>query len=209
MFMNVVVDNGRGEIVEKKSRFIAHVFSIKTEDEATTIINQIKKKYWDARHNCFAYVIGDKGEIQRFSDDGEPQGTAGKPILEVITSRDLTNVLVVVTRYFGGVLLGTGGLVRAYQGATIEGLANATLGEIIDGLTANIEFEYTNLGKIQYICEADNIQIDETDYTEKVHMALTIEKEKIDGFVHKLKNEFSGEIQLEDIKEKKICKKIK
>ncbi len=207
--MNVVVDNGRGEIVEKKSRFIAHVFSIKTEDEATTIINQIKKKYWDARHNCFAYVIGDKGEIQRFSDDGEPQGTAGKPILEVITSRDLTNVLVVVTRYFGGVLLGTGGLVRAYQGATIEGLANATLGEIIDGLTANIEFEYTNLGKIQYICEADNIQIDETDYTEKVHMALTIEKEKIDGFVHKLKNEFSGEIQLEDIKEKKICKKIK
>ena len=207
--MNVVVDNGRGEIVEKKSRFIAHVFSIKTEDEATTIINQIKKKYWDARHNCFAYVIGDKGEIQRFSDDGEPQGTAGKPILEVITSRDLTNVLVVVTRYFGGVLLGTGGLVRAYQGATIEGLANATLGEIIDGLTANIEFEYTNLGKIQYICEADNIQIDETDYTEKVHMALTIEKEKIDGFVHKLQNEFSGEIQLEDIKEKKICKKIK
>ena len=209
MFMNVVVDNGRGEIVEKKSRFIAHVFSIKTEDEATTIINQIKKKYWDARHNCFAYVIGDKGEIQRFSDDGEPQGTAGKPILEVITSRDLTNVLVVVTRYFGGVLLGTGGLVRAYQGATIEGLANATLGEIIDGLTANIEFEYTNLGKIQYICEADNIQIDETNYTEKVHMALTIEKEKIDGFVHKLQNEFSGEIQLEDIKEKKICKKIK
>ncbi|WP_027438274.1 YigZ family protein [Lachnospira multipara] len=207
--MNVVVDNGRGEIVEKKSRFIAHVFSIKTEDEATTIINQIKKKYWDARHNCFAYVIGDKGEIQRFSDDGEPQGTAGKPILEVITSRDLTNVLVVVTRYFGGVLLGTGGLVRAYQGATIEGLANATLGEIIDGLTANIEFEYTNLGKIQYICEADNIQIDETNYTEKVHMALTIEKEKIDGFVHKLQNEFSGEIQLEDIKEKKICKKIK
>ena len=209
MFMNVVVDNGRGEIVEKKSRFIAHVFSIKTEDEATTIINQIKKKYWDARHNCFAYVIGDKGEIQRFSDDGEPQGTAGKPILEVITSRDLTNVLVVVTRYFGGVLLGTGGLVRAYQGATIEGLANATLGEIIDGLTANIEFEYTNLGKIQYICEADNIQIDEINYTEKVHMALTIEKEKIDGFVHKLQNEFSGEIQLEDIKEKKICKKIK
>lgn len=207
--MNVVVDNGRGEIVEKKSRFIAHVFSIKTEDEATTIINQIKKKYWDARHNCFAYVIGDKGEIQRFSDDGEPQGTAGKPILEVVTSRDLTNVLVVVTRYFGGVLLGTGGLVRAYQGATIEGLANATLGEIIDGLTANIEFEYTNLGKIQYICEADNIQIDETNYTEKVHMALTIEKEKIDGFVHKLQNEFSGEMQLEDIKEKKICKKIK
>ena len=209
MFMNVVVDNGRGEIVEKKSRFIAHVFSIKTEDEATTIINQIKKKYWDARHNCFAYVIGDKGEIQRFSDDGEPQGTAGKPILEVITSRDLTNVLVVVTRYFGGVLLGTGGLVRAYQGATIEGLSNATLGEIIDGLIANIEFEYTNLGKIQYICEVDNIQIDEINYTEKVHMALTIEKEKIDGFVHKLQNEFSGEIQLEDIKEKKICKKIK
>ena len=207
--MNVVVDNGRGEIVEKKSRFIAHVFSIKTEDEATTIINQIKKKYWDARHNCFAYVIGDKGEIQRFSDDVEPQGTAGKPILEVITSRDLTNVLVVVTRYFGGVLLGTGGLVRAYQGATIEGLSNATLGEIIDGLTANIEFEYTNLGKIQYICEADNIQIDEINYTEKVHMALTIEKGKIDGFVHKLQNEFSGEIQLEDIKEKKICKKIK
>ena len=110
-----IYEGGSDEVVEKKSRFIATVFPVKTEEEAVAIIEETKKKYWDARHNCFAYVIGSKNELQRFSDDGEPSGTAGKPILDVLTGEGVHNALIIVTRYFGGTLLGTGGLVRAYQ----------------------------------------------------------------------------------------------
>lgn len=206
--MKLVLEKGIGEIIEKKSRFIAHVLYIENEEQAQEYINKLKKKYWDARHNCYAYVLGDKGEIQRFSDDGEPSGTAGKPILDLITSRELTNCLVVVTRYFGGILLGTGGLVRAYQGATIEGLNNSVLGNLIDGITGEMDFEYGNLSKVQYICDNFGIDIQETEYTEKVHMKLVIENEKIDDFVQKLQNEFSGEIQIINKVQQKICKRI-
>ncbi|MCR5515400.1 MAG: YigZ family protein [Lachnospira sp.] len=206
--MKLVLEKGIGEIIEKKSRFIAHVLYIENEEQAQEYINKLKKKYWDARHNCYAYVLGDKGEIQRFSDDGEPSGTAGKPILDLITSRELTNCLVVVTRYFGGILLGTGGLVRAYQGATIEGLNNSILANLIDGITGEIDFEYGNLSKVQYICDNFGIDIQETEYTENVHMKLVIENEKIDDFVQKLQNEFSGEIQIVNKVQQKICKRI-
>ena len=113
-----VYEGGQGEIVEKKSRFIATVLPIETEEEALEFIAKMKKKYWDARHNCYAYVIGERQELQRCSDDGEPNGTAGRPMLDVLLHEDIHNTVVVVTRYFGGVLLGTGGLVRAYQKAT-------------------------------------------------------------------------------------------
>ena len=105
------------EIIEKKSRFIANLKPVETEEEAITFIEQLKKKYWDTRHNCYAYVIGENNELQRFSD-GEPGGTAGKPMLEVLLGEEVHNVVVIVTRYFGGVLLGTGGLVRAYGRST-------------------------------------------------------------------------------------------
>ena len=116
-----VYESGTGEIVEKKSRFIASVWPIQTEEDALNIIDQLKKKYWDAKHNCFAYVLGIKDEIQRCSDDGEPAKTAGKPILDILLGEEIHNALIVVTRYFGGTLLGTGGLVRAYQYAAKEG----------------------------------------------------------------------------------------
>lgn len=118
----IVSKGGEGEITEKKSRFIAHVLPVESEEEALLQIENIKKKYWDARHNCFAFIMGKNNEIQRFSDDGEPQGTAGKPILEVLMGENLRNTLIVVTRYFGGTLLGTGGLVRAYGLSSKEGL---------------------------------------------------------------------------------------
>ena len=118
----VIETTGTGEIVEKKSRFISHVIPVDSEQEALGHIEAIKKKYWDARHNCFAFVIGKNHEIQRFSDDGEPQGTAGKPILEALLTGNFHNVLIVVTRYFGGTLLGTGGLVRAYGMSAKAGL---------------------------------------------------------------------------------------
>ena len=120
--MNIVLKNGTGEIEEKKSRFIAHVYNVSSDGEAEQYINAVKKKYWDARHNCYAYIIGDKGQVQRFSDDGEPQGTAGKPILDIIAATGLVNCLIIVTRYFGGTLLGTGGLIRAYQASAKAGL---------------------------------------------------------------------------------------
>ena len=122
-----VYEGGTAEVVEKKSRFIATVFAVSTEEAALGHIEEMRKKYWDARHNCYAYVIGTKGEVQRFSDDGEPSQTAGKPMLDVLLGEEVRNVLVVVTRYFGGTLLGTGGLVRAYSKAAKDGLCNSTI----------------------------------------------------------------------------------
>ena len=124
----IITKEGNGEIVEKKSRFIANVFYVEDQKQAEEKIAEISKKYWDARHNCYAYVIGVNSENTKCSDNGEPSGTAGKPILEVITGAGLTNVLIIVTRYFGGVLLGTGGLVRAYTAAAQAGIAASEIG---------------------------------------------------------------------------------
>jgi uncharacterized YigZ family protein len=151
--MKIVYKNGTDEIVEKKSRFIAHVYNVDSEEKAADIINGIKKKYWDARHNCYAYIIGDNNEIQKFSDDGEPQGTAGKPIMDIIAASQVHNCLIVVTRYFGGTLLGTGGLIRAYQEASKKGLDKSEIIDAIEGVSAYIDTDYNNMGKIRYICE--------------------------------------------------------
>ena len=131
--IKILYEGGSGELEEKKSRFIANTLPISTQEEAIEFIEKIKKQYWDARHNCYAYVLGDRHEIQRFSDDGEPGGTAGKPMLDVLLGEDIHNIVVVVTRYFGGTLLGTGGLVRAYSGATKEGLAGSVILEMKNG----------------------------------------------------------------------------
>ena len=125
--IKILYQGGTGEIVEKKSRFIANVFEIHSEEEALSHLAQVKKKYWDARHNCYAFVAGDRHQLQRCSDDGEPQGTAGRPMLDVLLKEEVHNALIVVTRYFGGTLLGTGGLVRAYQKAAQEGLLASTI----------------------------------------------------------------------------------
>ena len=119
--IKIITEGGQGEIIEKKSRFICYVRPVKNEQEAQAFVDEIKKKHWDARHNCSAMVIGDNNEFARCSDDGEPSGTAGRPMLEVLINEGYHDVAVVVTRYFGGVLLGTGGLVRAYQAAVKEG----------------------------------------------------------------------------------------
>ena len=144
--MNIILKNGSGEIEEKKSRFICHIFKIKSEEEAEEYITAVKKKYWDARHNCYAYVTGDKGQIQRFSDDGEPQGTAGKPMLDILNSYGLTDCLLVVTRYFGGTLLGTGGLIRAYTKSTQEGIKESMVIEKCLGVMLSLTCDYTTSG---------------------------------------------------------------
>lgn len=122
-----VFQGGSGEIVEKKSRFIAHVSEAESVEEAQEFIEAVKKRYWDARHNCSAFSIGEKNPVTRCSDDGEPGGTAGKPILEVIEGSGIHNIVIVVTRYFGGTLLGTGGLVRAYTDAAKAGIENSVI----------------------------------------------------------------------------------
>lgn len=164
----IVYEGGTSEIIEKKSRFIATVAPVKTEEEALEFIESLKKKYWNASHNCMAYVIGENQELLRFSDDGEPGGTAGKPILDVILGAKLHNAAIVVTRYFGGTLLGTGGLVRAYSSAAQAGLLASKIITRISGFKLKITTDYNGLGKIQYILGEKKIQILDSEYTDIV-----------------------------------------
>lgn len=173
----IVYQGGEGEIVEKKSRFIATVAPVRTEEEAPSFIEAVRKKYWDARHNCFAYVIGERNESARCSDDGEPQGTAGKPMLDVLIGNGLHNTAVVVTRYFGGVLLGTGGLVRAYSAAVKEGIASSVIITRIRGVKLEISTDYTGLGKIQYILGQRGIRILNSEYTDAVRLEVLLAEE--------------------------------
>lgn len=174
-----VFQGGRGEIVEKKSRFIAHVQAVETVDEAQEFIEAVKKQYWDARHNCSAFSVGETNPLTRCSDDGEPGGTAGKPILEVIQGSGIRNIVIVVTRYFGGTLLGTGGLVRAYTDAAKAGIENSVIIEKIPGTRIKILTEYTDLGKIQYLLAQNQVTVENTEYTDKVVIhALFPDEEK-------------------------------
>ena len=174
----IVYEGGSGEIEEKKSRFIATVRPVESEEEVTAFLAEMNKKYWDARHNCFAYVIGEKNELVRCSDDGEPSGTAGRPMLDVLLREEIHNVAVVVTRYFGGTLLGTGGLVRAYQQATKEGLSNSQIVEKRKGCRLLIDTDYNGIGKIQYLFGQEDISILDTVYAEAVQITAMIPAEK-------------------------------
>lgn len=163
---------GMGEIEEKKSRFIATVEPVSSEEEAADFIVRIKKKYWDARHNCSAFIIGKSGEKTRCSDDGEPSGTAGRPMLDVLTKEGITNVCVVVTRYFGGTLLGTGGLVRAYSAAVKAGLDNCELIRKIQGYSVTVKCDYNDWSKVQNLCTRRDYIIRDTVYTSDVETAI-------------------------------------
>ncbi len=185
---------GSGEIVEKKSRFIAHVESARTVEEAQEFIEEIKKKYWDARHNCSAFSVGIDNPVTRFSDDGEPGGTAGKPILEVILGSGIRNIVVVVTRYFGGTLLGTGGLVRAYTDATKAGIENAAIVEKIPGVRLMISTDYTDLGKIQYLLAQNEVMIEDSIYTDQVTIQALADVEQEDYICKKLVEGTGGRV---------------
>ena len=169
-----VYKGGQGEITERKSRFIATVRPVESEDEAVSFISETKKKYWDARHNCSAFVIGKRQELTRCSDDGEPAGTAGRPMLDVLLKENIHNAAVVVTRYFGGVLLGTGGLVRAYQQATKEGLAASEIIEKKDGAVLFIRTDYTGIGRLQYLFAQEKITVMDTAYEADVLVKAVI-----------------------------------
>jgi len=197
MAYRVIYRGGQGEIVEKKSRFIATVKPVETEEEAVTFINEMKKKYWDARHNCSAFVIGANQELTRCSDDGEPAQTAGRPMLDVLLKEGVTNVAVVVTRYFGGVLLGTGGLVRAYQKAVQEGLAASEIIEKKKGFLLYINTDYNGIGKLQYLFAQKEIEILESEYAVDVRMTVLVPVERKEEVEKAVVEQTSGTAVLE------------
>ena len=175
-----VYRGGSGEIIEKKSRFIANVKSVETVEEAQAYIEEMRKKYWDARHNCSAFSVGTERVITRCSDDGEPSGTAGRPMLDVLLGAGIYNAAIVVTRYFGGVLLGTGGLVRAYSGAVQAGLAASTVIEKHHGISLQVTTDYTGIVKIQYIAGERSLPILDSEYTDKVVLKLLVPDDQIE-----------------------------
>lgn len=189
---------GRGEIVEKKSRFLASVYPVSTTEEAEEIIEGLKKQYWDARHNCYAYVIGTVNEQCKCSDDGEPSGTAGKPMLEVLQKEEIKNVLVVVTRYFGGVLLGTGGLVRAYTQATKEGLDQAKVCTMKNMSLLALDTDYNGIGKVKYILANESAIVESEEYTEKVRVNIAIAIEQEEKLKKQLIEATSARIKIEE-----------
>ncbi|MEG1254694.1 YigZ family protein [Clostridium sp.] len=170
-----VKGSATSEFQEKKSVFIGYIKRVDTEEEAKAFVSEIKSKHKEATHNVYAYVVGENKGIQRYSDDGEPQGTAGIPVLEVIKKNDLTDVAVVVTRYFGGILLGGGGLIRAYSKGASTAIEEAGVVEKIRGLNLKFTLDYDLIGKIQYLCGTNNWHIEDTVYTDKVELALFAE----------------------------------
>ena len=188
----IVYEGGTGELVEKKSRFIATVKPVSSEEEALEFIEAQKKKYWDARHNCYAYIIGRKNEIMRFSDDGEPSGTAGKPMLDVLLGEGIHDAVVVVTRYFGGTLLGTGGLVRAYSHSTLLGLQDSCIVVKEPGSEYEVDTDYNGIGKLQYLAAQMGLVIEDTEYTEAVKMKILVPKESCGAFVKKVTEATNG-----------------
>ena len=183
--------------VIKKSKFYGRLFPVQTPEEAQTIVDDCKKKYWDASHNCSAYVIGKMGELSRCSDDGEPGGTAGRPMLDVLLGEQIHNVCVVVTRYFGGTLLGTGGLVRAYSAAVKEGLRNSTIIHKIPGQELSVTCDYNGIGKLQYIVGQMKIHTLDTDYTDIVVSRLLMPEEETDTFIKKVTEATNGRAVIE------------
>lgn len=179
--------NSVGEITEKKSKFIAHLYYVETIEEAENFIKEIKKKYHDARHNCFAYAIETEGDglIIKYNDDGEPSGTAGAPMLKILLESGLSNVLVVVTRYFGGILLGTGGLVRAYSDALKTALDNTNIVTKEIGYEVEIETEYSMAENIKYYINKENIKVLSVNYLENVNFQIEITKSKFNSLLEK------------------------
>lgn len=194
-----IKENVQTEIMEKKSKFIANLFSIENSQEAENIIKETKKKYFDARHNCIAYRTIEEGQlIEKSSDDGEPSGTAGAPMLNILQKNGLVNVLIIVTRYFGGILLGTGGLVRAYSNSLLQAIENSIKIEKCFGQELEVELEYGEFENFKYYCKNNSINMIDTQYTENIVCKIELEEE----IKQKLMQDFEiKNINLNDIKE--------
>lgn len=189
-----IKENVSYELIEKKSKFIANLYYVESVEQAEEKIKELKKKHYNARHNCYAFsIFSTNGKIDRFSDDGEPSGTAGSPMLNIINSQGLSNILVVVTRYFGGILLGTGGLVRAYSDATLKALENSTQIEKALGFIVKFTVSYADVEKIKYYFKQEAINIINNEFDENVNIYVEITKEKYNKILEN-KEEFKFKI---------------
>ena len=208
--MNItILNNFSSEIVEKKSRFIANVFHVETKEEAEEKIKEIKKKYYDARHNCTAYRLLDGNlTMEKSSDDGEPSGTAGSPMLSILQKNNLVNVLVVVTRYFGGILLGTGGLVRAYSDAAKKAIELAEKYEICIGTKYEVKISYNETENLKYYCRKNNINILNIEYLQDAICILEIENDFKNRFLDDIEKRTLNVLKYKELGEKYISKKI-
>lgn len=200
-YYKTVKDYGCDEFIEKRSRFIGYCKPIKTEEEAIEFINHYKKLHWDATHNCYAYCLRD-GQIKRYSDDGEPQGTAGMPMLDVLVKSGVTDVVVVVTRYFGGVLLGTGGLVRAYSQGTKVALEASKIIKMELCALCSIKCSYNQYGKVNTLIMENNGVLDDSDFSESVILNFHISVDNIEALNKNLADATCGEVEVEVLSEK-------
>lgn len=189
MFLTIQEEKLQEEIVVKKSKFIATLYYIDSEEKAQDIIKSVKKKYFDARHNCFAYrIMTENGIIERQSDDGEPSGTAGAPLLNILSKNNLCNVLIIVTRYFGGILLGTGGLVRAYSDSAIKVINLANFANETIGLEVEIEISYTQFEFMKYYCKKNNINMKNIIYENNIKCYLEVTSKELDDILNETEN---------------------
>lgn len=191
----ILLENVNAQIKVKKSVFICNMSFVNTKEEALSYINKIRKEHYDATHNCYAYVV-DNGKYEHFSDDGEPSGTAGRPMLAVLNGNAMVNVVAVVTRYFGGVLLGTGGLVRAYSDALKEALKTAKTAERLLGIHYVFSIDYTYVGKIKHNISENNIELLEEKYSNDVEIDTIISLDKYDEFTKNLVDITSGGVKI-------------
>ena len=199
-----IMNNYVAEVTEKKSKFIANVFHIESKEEAEEKIKEIKKVYYDARHNCIAYrVLENETIIERQSDDGEPSGTAGAPMLNIIKKQGLCNILVIVTRYFGGILLGTGGLVRCYSDACMKSIEIAEKVKQCIGIEINVEVDYSNIENFKYYCKKNQIFISEINYSDIATFTIQIQENKKENIINDI-NEKKIEVRNFEILSKKI-----
>ena len=202
-----IIGESTAEYVEKRSKFIATLRHCESEAQAVAFLEEMRSKYWDARHNVFAYCIKE-GNLSRFSDDGEPHGTAGKPILDVINGSGLTDVAIVVTRYFGGILLGTGGLVRAYSKSAKDAVNFADVAEMIPCTVFETVCEYAEHTKLTYLLEHSFAQLEDTAFSDKVAVKYFLKDEDVEPFKLKLKETFSARLEAEEVEKRIIPVKI-
>lgn len=207
--IKVLLEGALGEYEEKKSRFIATLKAVSSEEEAAEFIASVKKKYWDARHNCSAYIIGSRGELTRCSDDGEPSGTAGRPMLEVLSGKGVTDICAVVTRYFGGTLLGTGGLVRAYSAAVKDALEKSELGIVSEGLLLEVILDYNDVSSVRYLLEKRGIDLSDADYAADVTFRLRVVSDISDVIEKEITEVTAGRCLITRLGECKIVERIK
>jgi len=200
-----ITNNVSSEIVEKKSKFIGNLFYIETQNEAEEIIKEVRKKYHDARHNCIAYRVWDNNTIiEKSSDDGEPSGTAGAPMLDILKKHNLCNVLIIVTRYFGGILLGTGGLVRAYSDATIKAIEGANLVEKAIGYEMVVQVDYNNFEAFKYYCKNNKIKISNVEYLDIINCNIEMEEDEREKIIEDYKKKVINVINIKQLEKKMV-----